>query len=271
MIQFFQPTSFRYEEADSVGWITLCRPQSLNSLTFEVYRELTDFFEALRERQETRVIVITGEGRGFCSGGDVRAIIGELFSRDMQGLLEFTRMTGELVSNIRRVKKPVIAAVNGTAAGAGAVIALAADIRLASEEARFAFLFPKVGLAGADMGAAYLLPRVVGLGRATELLYLGDVIDAWESERIGLVNRVVKPQALIIAAAEWAKKLSRGPAFALSITKEMLDKEATMGLEQALEAEAQAQAICMLHPDFREAYQAFVEKRPARFAGAPDE
>lgn len=271
MAQFFQPKSFRYEEASKVGWITLSRPKTLNSLTFEVYEELTEFFRVLRDREEVRVIVITGEGRGFCSGGDLRGIIGELFSRDTKGLLAFTRLTGELIVNMRRVRKPIIAAVNGTAAGAGAVIALAADLRIGSEETKFAFLFSKVGLAGADMGAAYLLPRVVGLGRATELLYFGEVISASEAERMGLLNKLVKSHSLLIAAAEWAQKLSMGPAFALGITKDLLDKEAPLSLEQAIEMEAEAQALCMQHSDFREAYQAFLEKRPTRFEGAPEE
>src|SRR5688572_29087795 len=172
------PTSFRFQVQDSVGVITFTRAATLNSLTFEVYRELRDLFFELERESAVRSVVITGEGRGFCSGGDVNAIIGELFSRDMPGLVEFTRMTCDLIRNIRALRKPVIAALNGTAAGAGAVIALASDLRIAAEHAKIAFLFVKVGLAGADMGAAYLLPRLVGLGRATELLYLGDTVDA---------------------------------------------------------------------------------------------
>ncbi len=191
------PKSFLYEQsAAGVATITLNRPERLNALTFEVYRELTDTFAALGSETDVRVVVITGAGRAFCSGGDVHDIIGELFSRDMEGLLEFTRMTCELVANIRALPKPVIASLNGTTAGAGACIALASDIRIASEEAKIAFLFVKVGLSGADMGAAYLLPRVVGLAKATELLYTGDFISAAEAERIGLYNRVVPGRAV---------------------------------------------------------------------------
>ncbi|HEX2268824.1 MAG TPA: enoyl-CoA hydratase-related protein, partial [Pyrinomonadaceae bacterium] len=185
--------------------------------------------------------------------------------RNMEGLLEFTRMTCELVRNIRTLPKPVIASLNGTTAGAGACIALASDIRLASEEAKIAFLFVKVGLSGADMGAAYLLPRVVGLAKATELLYTGDFISAAEAERLGLYNRVVAPAELANTTREFALRLARGPAFALAKTKEMLNRELDMNLETALECEAQAQAICMQHPDYREAYEAFVAKRDPKF------
>jgi enoyl-CoA hydratase/carnithine racemase len=259
------PKSFLYEERNGVGFITLNRPERLNALTFEVYRELTDAFIALRDETRVRAVVMTGAGRAFCSGGDVHDIIGELFSRDMQGLLEFTRMTCELVRNIRTLRKPVIASLNGTTAGAGACIALAADIRLASEEAKIAFLFVRVGLAGADMGAAYLLPRVVGLAKATELLYTGDFISAAEAERIGLYNRVVPQAELSHATIELAERLARGPSFALAMTKEMLNREMETSLDTALEWEAQAQATCMQHPDYREAYEAFVAKREPRF------
>jgi enoyl-CoA hydratase/carnithine racemase len=260
------PKSFLYELSEAgVATITLNRPDRLNALTFEVYRELTDTFSALRSEPAVRAVVITGAGRAFCSGGDVHDIIGELFSRDMEGLLEFTRMTCELIRNIRALPKPVVASLNGTTAGAGACIALAADIRIASEAAKIAFLFVKVGLSGADMGAAYLLPRVVGLAKATELLYLGDFISADEAERIGLYNRVVPPEQLAATTLEFAERLARGPAFAIAKTKEMLDRELNMNLEAALESEAQAQAICMQHPDYREAYEAFVSKRPAKF------
>lgn len=260
------PKSFLYEQsANGVATITLNRPERLNALTFEVYRELTDTFAALRMEPEVRTVVITGAGRAFCSGGDVHDIIGELFSRDMEGLLEFTRMTCELIANIRALPKPVIASLNGTTAGAGACIALAADMRIASEEAKIAFLFVKVGLSGADMGAAYLLPRVIGLAKATELLYTGDFISAAEAERIGLYNRVVTGDQLAATVREFAERLARGPAFALAKTKEMLDREANLNLEAALECEAQAQAICMQHPDYREAYEAFVAKRTPKF------
>jgi enoyl-CoA hydratase/carnithine racemase len=261
-----QPASFLYEiSAQGVATITLNRPDRLNALTFEVYRELTDTFAALKTESDVRVVVITGAGRAFCSGGDVHDIIGELFSRDMEGLLEFTRLTCQLVRNIRALPKPVIASLNGTTAGAGACIALAADLRIASEAAKIAFLFVKVGLSGADMGAAYLLPRVVGLTKATELLYTGDFISAAEAQQIGLYNRVVPGDELAATTRELAERLARGPAFALAKTKEMLDREANINLEAALECEAQAQAICMQHPDYREAYEAFVGKREAKF------
>lgn len=262
----FTPNSFLYQQsASGVATIRLNRPERLNALTFEVYRELTNIFAALRNEPDVRVVVITGEGRAFCSGGDVRDIIGELFSRDMEGLLEFTRITCELVENIRTLPKPVIASLNGTTAGAGACIALASDIRIASETAKIAFLFVKVGLSGADMGAAYLLPRVVGLAKATELLYTGDFIDAYEAERIGLYNRVVPGEQLVATSEELAARLARGPGFALAKTKEMLNRELNMNLKAALECEAQAQAICMQHPDYREAYEAFIGKREPRF------
>ena len=259
------PKSFLYEERDAVAFITLNRPDRLNSLTFEVYRELTDTLSALRSRDEVRVVVITGRGRGFCSGGDVEDIIGELFKRDMSGLLEFTRMTCALIRNIRALNKPVIASLNGTVAGAGAVIALACDLRIAADTAKIAFLFVKVGLAGADMGAAFLLPKVVGLGKATEMLYAGDFISADEAGRIGLYNRVVQAAELEAETMRWAEKLAAGPAFALGMTKAALNREIDMSLEMALEAESEAQAICMLNPDFREAYQAFTEKRTPEF------
>ena len=261
-----QPTTFLYEQDDSgIATITLNRPERLNALTFEVYRELTDTFAALRDERAVRVVVITGSGRAFCSGGDVHDIIGELFSRNMEGLLEFTRMTCELIQNMRALPKPVIASLNGTTAGAGACIALASDIRIASEEAKIAFLFVKVGLAGTDMAASYLLPRVVGLAKATEMLYTGDFVSAAEAERIGLYNRVVPASELATATRAFAEKLARGPAFALGKTKEMLNRELHMNFQTALESEAQAQAICMQHPDYREAYEAFVAKREARF------
>ncbi len=260
-----EPKSFLYEVRDRVATITLNRPARLNALTFEVYRELTDTFAALRADDSVRAVVITGAGRAFCSGGDVNDIIGQLFERDMEGLLEFTRMTCELVRNIRALPKPVIASLNGTTAGAGACIALASDIRIASQTAKIAFLFVRVGLSGADMGAAYLLPRLVGLARASELLYTGDFIDAHEAERIGLYNRVVGADELSAATRELATRLARGPAFALAMTKEMLNREMDVSLDTALEWEAQAQAACMQHPDYREAYEAFVARREPEF------
>src|SRR6266850_1703392 len=259
------PTTFLYEQQDGIATITLNRPDRLNALTFEIYRELIDTFNALRDEKEVRIVVITGAGRAFCSGGDVHDIIAQLFKRDMAGLLEFARMTCDLIRAIRALPKPVIASLNGTTAGAGACIALASDIRIASEEAKIAFLFVKVGLAGTDMGASYLLPRVVGFAKATELLYTGDFVSAPEAERIGLYNRVVPLDQLTNVTTEFAERLAHGPSFALAKTKEMLNRELHMDLEAALECEAQAQAICSQHPDFREAYTAFVEKRKPTF------
>jgi len=264
-----EPKTFRYSLSPSgVATLTLTRPESLNSLTFEVYQELTDTFRDLDREKAVRAVVLTGEGRAFCSGGDVESIIGELFARDMSGLVDFTRVTGALIRNIRALRRPVIAAVNGTAVGAGAVMALACDFRVASREAKFGFIFPQVGLCGADMGAAYLLPRIVGLGRASELLFLGDIVGAEDAYRIGLVTKVVEPEACLAEANALAERLASGPAFAHAMTKQMLESEHTMTLDQAIEAEAQAQAICMQHPDFRAAYDAWVGKARVVFEGA---
>jgi enoyl-CoA hydratase/carnithine racemase len=264
-----EPKSFRYScDANGVATITLSRPERLNSLTFEVYRELREVVDAIGEHDEVRSVVLTGEGRAFCSGGDVEDIIGELFARDAKGLLDFTRITGALIASLRKLRRPIVAAVNGTAVGAGAVIALACDFRVASDTAKFGFIFPKVGLCGADMGAMYLLPRTIGLTRASELLFLGDIIDAQRALEIGLVNKVV-PQAECVAASQaLALRLASGPAFAHAMTKQMIESEYAMSLDQAIEAEAQAQAICMMHPDFRAAFDAWKEKRPIRFSGA---
>ncbi len=263
------PKSFRWELDDAgVGTITLDRPDRINALTFEVYAELRDTFRALKEgHPEVRALVLRGEGpRGFCSGGDVRDIIGELFARDMQGLLEFTRMTGALVHAIRAARPPVIAALHGVCCGAGAVIALACDVRIAAPDTRIAYLFPKVGLSGADMGASWLLPRVVGFGRASQLLLTGEFVEAERAERIGLVNRVVPAEQLRAEAHALGRALATGPAFAHAMTKRMLEYEAHVDFATGIEAEAQAQAICMQHADFREAYDAWAEKRPPRFA-----
>jgi enoyl-CoA hydratase/carnithine racemase len=261
------PTSFLFTVDDETGvaTITLNRPERLNALTFDVYDELRNTFYALHDQAHVRVVVITGSGRGFCSGGDVEDIIGRLFERDMRGLLEFTRMTCDLVLSIRRCRKPVIAALNGTVAGAGAVIATACDMRVAAENAKIAYLFTRVGLSGADMGAAWMLPRIVGLAKASELLMTGDFVSAEEAHRIGLYNRVVPEGGALDGATALARKLARGPSFALEITKDSLNREASMDLAGALEAEAQIQAALMLHPDFRESYEAFVEKRDPRF------
>jgi enoyl-CoA hydratase/carnithine racemase len=253
------------DTATGVATITLNRPERLNALTFEIYDELRNTFRRLSTEAGVRVIVLTGSGKAFCSGGDVHDIIGALFSRDYRGLLEFTRMTCDLVLAIRQCRRPVVAALNGTTAGAGAVIAAACDIRIAATSAKIAFLFTKVGLSGADMGAAWLLPRIVGLGRATELLMTGDFITAEEAFRIGLYNRVVPDAELAAAARAFAEKLAVGPSFAHEITKDALNREAHMDLAAALEAEAQVQASLMTHADFREAYEAFVAKRAARF------
>ena len=263
----FQPKSFLYSlDADTgVATITLNRPDRLNALTFEVYDELRRAFYALHDEEDVRVIVLTGTGRGFCTGGDVEDIIGRLFEREMRDLLEFTRMTCDLILSIRKCRKPVVAALNGTVAGAGAVIATACDMRIGTESAKIAYLFTRVGLSGADMGAAWMLPRIVGMGKASELLMTGDFISATEAYRIGLYNRIVDDGTVVKAATELAQKLARGPSFALEITKDSLNREASMDLAGALEAEAQVQAALMLHPDFRESYDAFIEKRPANF------
>ncbi len=234
------------DEATGVATITLNRPDRLNALTFEVYAELRDTFQALDTEPGVRAIVLTGAGRGFCSGGDVVEIIGALFERDFGGLREFTRMTCDLVRNIRKCRRPVIAALNGTAAGAGAVIA-------------------SVGLSGADMGIAWLLPRLIGLGRATELLMTGEFIDAHRALEIGLYNKVVAPGQALASATQFAARLAGGPSAALAVTKEALDSEFVMDLESALNYESDAQAALMENPDFREAYEAFREKREPKF------
>jgi enoyl-CoA hydratase/carnithine racemase len=263
------PKSFRYEERDGVARITFARPARRNALTFEVYRELVETFKALATRDEVRAVSITGEGQGFCSGGDVEEIIGPLLSMKPPELYAFTRMTCDLIGAIRACPKPVVAVVNGTAAGAGAVIALASDLRICARSAKFAFLFVRVGLAGADMGSAFLLPRVIGLARATELLMLGEAVDAETAEKWGLANKVIDDAKLGEEAEALLKKLAAGPAMGLAMTKKALNAEMSMDLETALEAEAQAQALCMGHDDFREGYAAFKEKRALRFKGAP--
>jgi len=261
------PQSFLFslDAATGVATITLNRPERLNALTFEVYAELRDTLRALDTEPGVRSIVITGAGRGFCSGGDVEDIIGALFGRDSEALLEFTRMTCDLVLAIRRCSRPVIAALNGTVAGAGAVIAAACDFRIAAESARIAFLFVRVGLSGADMGASWLLPRLVGLGAATELLMTGDFIDAARAREIGLYHRVVSQDRVLAEAEALAIKLARGPAEALAVTKRALDLEAAMDLEAALDHEARVQAELMERPNYREAYEAFRAKREPKF------
>ena len=259
------PKHFQYEEEAGVATIRLARPERLNALTFDSYRELTDTFAALADRDSVRCVVITGTGKAFCSGGDVKDIIGKLFGVSDAALHEFTRMTCELVQNIHELEKPVIASLNGTVCGAGAVIATAADVRLASESAKIAFLFTQVGLCGADMGAAWLLPRIVGYGHASELLIGGEFISAARAFEIGLYNRVVPAEELEALTAEWSRRLSEGPSLGIAMTKRMLRKEQTLSFAEALTQEGWVQAECMKHPDYRESYEAFVEKRPKNF------
>jgi enoyl-CoA hydratase/carnithine racemase len=251
------PKSFRYEERAAIATITLNRPERKNALTFEVYSELRDTFRRLGDRDSVRAIVITGEGEGFCTGGDVNDIIGVLLKQPTEELLRFTRLTCDLILSLRQCGAPIVAALNGVVAGAGAVIALASDFRVACEEARIAFLFSKVGLTGADMGAAYLLPRVVGMSRATEILMLGEFLPAAEAHRIGLYHRLVPRDRVASEARALAEKLRDGPQFATRMTKKMLEHESSLSLEAALEAEAQAQAICMHNRDYREYFEAF--------------
>jgi enoyl-CoA hydratase/carnithine racemase len=258
---------FLYEVNNSIATLTFNRPEVLNALTFEIYAQFRDLLEKLRYDESVKVLVLTGSGRGFCSGGDVHQIIGELLERDVKGHLDFTRMTGAVVQNMRQLDKPIIAALNGTTTGAGAVIALASDLRIASEAVKFAFLFSKVGLTGADMGAAYLLPKVIGQGRALELLLLGDAIDAATAERYGLVNRVVPPDQLLPTALEWAGRLAQGPSQALSMTKRLVNNEWHMDLVAALESEAQAQALMLMGEDHRLFYEAFKTKSQPKFVG----
>ncbi|MBO0858014.1 MAG: enoyl-CoA hydratase family protein [Chloracidobacterium sp.] len=258
---------FLYEVEDGLATITFDRPDKLNALTFEIYAQLRDLMLELRRDNQVRVVIITGAGKAFCAGGDVYEIIGELLEHDMRAHLEFARMTGALIQNMRLLDKPIIAAVNGIAAGAGAVIALASDLRVASDQAKFAFLFTKVGLTGADMGAAYLLPRVVGQGRATELLMFGDMIDAVTAERYGLANKVAPHEELMKAAREWADRLRRGPSFAMAMTKTMINNEWNMDLASAIEAEAQAQSLLLMGEDHRRFFEAFRNKQEPEFTG----
>jgi enoyl-CoA hydratase/carnithine racemase len=258
---------FGFEVADGVATVTFNRPDKLNALTFEVYADLRDLLGEIEHREDVRVLVLTGTGRGFCSGGDVDEIIAPLLEMDARSLLEFTRMTGAVVERIRRVPIPVIAAVNGVAAGAGAVIALAADLRILAESASFSFLFTRVGLAGADMGSAYLLPRVVGLGRATELLLLGDGVDAERAVAIGLATKVVADADLSWSAGDLARGLASGPALAYGATKVLIGRELDMDLGSAIELEAFTQALLMTTEDHAEFYRAFTGKRPPEWKG----
>lgn len=256
---------YELDATTSVATITLNRPERLNALTFEVYTQLRDKFHALDTDEGVRAVIITGAGRAFCSGGDVEDIIGALLGRDLKALHEFTRLTCDLILAMRRCRRPIVGALNGTVAGAGAVIAAACDIRIAAESAKIAFLFTKVGLSGADMGAAWLLPRVVGYGHATEMLMTGDFMDAKRAYEIGLYNRVVPQDQVMAEARAVAEKLARGPAAALGVTKQALEAEASLDLEAALAYEAEVQAQLMLGQNFKEAHEAFRAKRPPRF------
>jgi enoyl-CoA hydratase/carnithine racemase len=258
---------FGFDVSDGVATVTFDRPERLNALTFEVYADLRDLLWELPQRGDARVLVLTGRGRGFCSGGDVHEIIGRLVEGEPRELLEFTRMTGAVVQRMRECPLPILAAVNGIAAGAGAVIALAADLRIVARSASFAFLFTKVGLAGADMGAAYLLPRIVGFGRATELLLRGGSVDAERALEIGLATEVVEDGGLAGRTQELARELAAGPALAYANTKLLLSRELDMDLASAIELEAQTQALLMSSRDHREFHAAFVEKRQPRWEG----
>ncbi|MBS1869691.1 MAG: enoyl-CoA hydratase family protein [Actinobacteria bacterium] len=259
---------FDLSVADGVATITLNRPDKLNALTFEAYADLRDLFAELPYREDdVRVVVLTGEGRGFCSGGDVEEIIGELRKLDASGLLAFTRMTGATVKAMRECPLPIVAAINGVAAGAGSVLALASDFRLLARSAKFAFLFTRVGLAGADMGSAYLLPRIVGLGRATELLMLGDKLDAETAVRIGLASELVEDEELPERARALARRLADGPAFAYATTKSLIAKEQDMDLAGAIELEAMTQALLMTSHDHHEFLDAWREGRRPDWKG----
>ena len=262
-----QHVGLSLDPATRVATLTLDRPERKNPLTFAVYAELRDLFRALAYADDVKAVVLTGAGENFCSGGDVHEIIGPLTQLDMPGLLAFTRMTGDLVKAMRACPQPVVAAVDGVCAGAGAILALASDIRYATARSRTAFLFTRVGLAGCDMGACALLPRVIGQGRAAELLYTGRSMDGEEGERWGFFNRLCAPGEVLAQAQAFAAQLAAGPTFAHGMTKKMLQQEWNMGVDEAIEAEAQAQAICMMTQDFQRAYQAFVAKERPRFEG----
>ena len=262
-----QPKHFLWRVEGKVGVITLNRPERKNPLTFESYAELRDFFHALKNEPSVRAIVVRGEGGNFCSGGDVHEIIGPLTKMSMPQLLDFTRMTGDVVKAMRHCPQPLVAAVDGVCAGAGAILAMACDLRVGAPSAKTAFLFVRVGLAGCDMGACAMLPRIIGQGRASELLYTGRALGGEEAERWGFFNRLVAPERLAEEAAALARELASGPTFANGITKTMLHQEWAMTIEQAIEAEAQAQALCMLTEDFARAYHAFVARQKPRFEG----
>lgn len=263
----YEAKNFKYNARDGVACITLDRPERKNPLTFDSYAELRDLFRAMALAADVKALVLTGAGENFCSGGDVHEIIGPLTELDMPGLLAFTRMTGDLVKAMRACPQPIIAAIDGVCAGAGAILAMASDLRLGSARSKTAFLFTRVGLAGCDMGACAILPRIIGQGRAAELLFTGRSMAGDEAERWGFLNRLCAPQELLAAAMGLAAELASGPTFAHGMTKKMLHQEWNMGLDEAIEAEAQAQAICMATNDFDRAYQAFVAKQKPVFKG----
>ena len=263
----YQASHFRFTVDHGVATLTLNRPERKNPLTFDSYAELRDLFRALAYADDVKAVVITGAGDNFCSGGDVHDIIGPLTQLDMPGLLAFTRMTGDLVKAMRACPQPLIAAIDGICAGAGAILALSSDLRLGTARSKTAFLFTRVGLAGCDMGACALLPRMIGQGRAAELLYTGRSMSGVEAERWGFFNTLNEPEALLAAAQAMARGLADGPTFAHGMTKKMLQQEWNMGVDEAIEAEAQAQAICMATNDFHRAYHAFVAKQTPQFEG----
>ena len=264
-------TNFKWEVANKVGTITLNRPERKNPLTFDSYNELRDLFRNLAHADDVKAVVVTGAGGNFCSGGDVHEIIGPLVKMqeedDMAGLLAFTRMTGDLVKAMRHCPQPVISAIDGICAGAGAIIAMASDMRIGTPRAKTAFLFVRVGLAGADMGACAILPRIIGQGRASELLYTGRVMTAEEGDKWGFFNRLVAPEAVLADAQALAQEIANGPTFANAMTKTCLHQEWAMDVDSAIEAEAQAQAICMQTKDYGRAYRAFVAKGKPVFEG----
>jgi enoyl-CoA hydratase/carnithine racemase len=263
----YQGQFIRYEFQQSVATITLNRPEKKNPLTFDSYAELRDLFRAMTAADDVHAIVIRGDGQNFCSGGDVHEIIGPLTGLDMPGLLAFTRLTGDVVKAMRACPQPIIAAIDGICAGAGAMLALGADLRFGTARSKTYFLFNRVGLAGCDMGACALLPRVVGQGRAAELLYTGRGLGGEEAERWGFLNRLCTPEALDEQAQSLAQELAEGPTFANGMTKKMLQQEWAMSVDEAIESEAQAQAICMMTNDFHRAYHAFVAKQKPHFQG----
>ena len=263
----FKPKHFNWSAQNGVAVITLKGTERKNPITFDSYAELGQTFRELERARDIKVVIFGSNGGNFCSGGDVHDIIGPLTKRDMKGLLEFTRMTGELVKAMRACPQPIIAAIDGVCVGAGAMVALFSDVRFGTPQAKTAFLFTRVGLAGCDMGACALLPRVIGHGRASELLYTGRVMTAEEGERWGFFNRIVAADKLEADAMTLAQQLASGPTFAHGMTKTMLHQEFAMPLDEAIEAEALAQAVCMQTKDFRRAYEAFVAKQKPQFAG----